>query len=354
MDEEQTEKVDNEAFDEAVDLSESESVESPDEDEGEEEQSMMSNDEMVEGGDIEQVMNRSFDEAIELSPSASSVSGVMSQAAGNSPPVMPQQDESSSSDSDDDDDEDDEDQQEDAAPQGTMNEAGGGTAGVIEGGYDAKDYEDLDCSDEIKELFSYISRYTAHNIELEHSLKPFIPDFIPAVGDIDAFLKIPKPNGLVDDIGLTHLGEAALVQSDPKIIEMELRAMTKKSDLHAQSVGSITDAQHNIPQIKKWIESVEELHTSKPATEVVYKHPMPDIEALMQVWPAKFEEELERTPLPPANLDCSLDEYARVICAMFGIPCRDSTIPSLHVLFTLFSEFNQNQHFNQNMAVIIP
>ena len=57
MDEEQTEKVDNEAFDEAVDLSESESVESPDEDEGEEEQSMMSNDEMVEGGDIEQVMN---------------------------------------------------------------------------------------------------------------------------------------------------------------------------------------------------------------------------------------------------------------------------------------------------------
>ena len=41
MDEEQTEKVDNEAFDEAVDLSESESVESPDEDEGEEEQSML-------------------------------------------------------------------------------------------------------------------------------------------------------------------------------------------------------------------------------------------------------------------------------------------------------------------------
>ena len=401
MDEEQTEKVDNEAFDEAVDLSESESVDSPDEDEGEEEQSMMSNDEMVEG-DVEQVMNRSFDEAIELSPSASSVSGVMSQAAGNSPPVMPQQDESSSSDSDDDDDDDD-DQQDDSAPQGTMNEAGGGTAGVIEGGYDAKDYEDLDCSDEIKELFSYISRYTAHNIELEHSLKPFIPDFIPAVGDIDAFLKIPKPNGLVDDIGLTHLGEAALVQSDPTIIEMELRAMTKKADLHAQSVSSITDAQHNVPQIKKWIESVEELHTSKPATEVVYKHPMPDIEALMQVWPAKFEEELERTvslfpncctllskldqfhcsspsvhlpllditlsvavchkscidlfwlqPLPPANLDCSLDEYARVICAMFGIPCRDSTIPSLHVLFTLFSEFNQNQHFNQNMAVIVP
>lgn len=27
-------------------------------------------------------------------------------------------------------------------------------------------------------------------MELEHSLKPFIPEYIPAVGDIDAFLKV--------------------------------------------------------------------------------------------------------------------------------------------------------------------
>lgn len=33
-------------------------------------------------------------------------------------------------------------------------------------------------------------RYTPQVIELDHSLKPFIPDFIPAVGDIDAFLKV--------------------------------------------------------------------------------------------------------------------------------------------------------------------
>lgn len=32
--------------------------------------------------------------------------------------------------------------------------------------------------------------YTPQSMELEHSLKPFIPDFIPAVGDIDAFLKV--------------------------------------------------------------------------------------------------------------------------------------------------------------------
>lgn len=33
-------------------------------------------------------------------------------------------------------------------------------------------------------------RYTPQSIELEHKLKPFIPDFIPAVGDIDAFVKV--------------------------------------------------------------------------------------------------------------------------------------------------------------------
>ena len=33
------------------------------------------------------------------------------------------------------------------------------------------------------------SRYTPQTIDLDHKLKPFIPDFIPAVGDIDAFIK---------------------------------------------------------------------------------------------------------------------------------------------------------------------
>ena len=36
----------------------------------------------------------------------------------------------------------------------------------------------------------YDPRYSPQVIELETRLKPFIPDFIPAVGDIDAFLKV--------------------------------------------------------------------------------------------------------------------------------------------------------------------
>lgn len=39
-------------------------------------------------------------------------------------------------------------------------------------------------------VFFLCCSYSPQSVELEHSLKPFIPDFIPAVGDIDAFLKV--------------------------------------------------------------------------------------------------------------------------------------------------------------------
>ena len=35
-------------------------------------------------------------------------------------------------------------------------------------------------------------RYTPQKIDLETKFKPFIPDYIPAVGDIDAFIKVYK------------------------------------------------------------------------------------------------------------------------------------------------------------------
>ena len=51
------------------------------------------------------------------------------------------------------------------------------------------------CFNYIQCLF-FNPRYTPQTIELEYKLKPFIPDFIPAVGDIDAFLKVMLEYGL--------------------------------------------------------------------------------------------------------------------------------------------------------------
>ena len=57
-------------------------------------------------------------------------------------------------------------------------------------------------TEEIRDLFQYIGRYKPHNIELETKLKPFIPEYIPAVGDIDEFIKVPRPDGQPDFLGL--------------------------------------------------------------------------------------------------------------------------------------------------------
>ncbi len=70
---------------------------------------------------------------------------------------------------------------------------------------------------------------------------------------------------------------------------------------------------------------------------------MPDIDNLMQEWPADFEELLNRVGLPTADIDCTLDQYVEMRCAILDIPIYQSKIQALHVLFTLFSEFKNSQ-----------
>jgi intraflagellar transport protein 46 len=65
---------------------------------------------------------------------------------------------------------------------------------AVEGAYDPSEYQGLNVGGEVKELFQYITRFKPQNIEIEAMLKPFIPEFIPAVGEVDAFLKIPRPD----------------------------------------------------------------------------------------------------------------------------------------------------------------
>lgn len=194
------------------------------------------------------------------------------------------------------------------------------------------------------DLFQYIGRYKPHEVELDSTLKCFIPDYIPAVGEMDAFIKIPPPDGQRDELGLRVLDEPASVQSDPTVLELQLRAISKKQ--HGDvAVRSIDNAAKNPQEIDRWIKSIEDLHRSKHAVEVQYKRNMPDIELLMQEWPAEFEEILKTTNLPSADMDLSLEEYARVICAMMDVPVYDNLIESLHVIFSLFMEFKENPHF---------
>ena len=63
------------------------------------------------------------------------------------------------------------------------------------GAYNPTDYANLNVAAEVKDLFKYIERFKAETVEIDTKLKPFIPEYIPAVGEVDAFLKMPRPDG---------------------------------------------------------------------------------------------------------------------------------------------------------------
>ncbi|XP_066911855.1 intraflagellar transport protein 46 homolog isoform X1 [Clytia hemisphaerica] len=244
----------------------------------------------------------------------------------------------------DDDDEEDDDEEEDEDESSDDDGKGGKNH---EGTYDPAEYEHLPVSQEIRELFQYITRYTPQSIDLDYKMKPFIPDYIPAVGDIDAFLKVMRPDGKAETLGLQILDEPAAKQSDPTVLDLQLRAIAKQPSTKQMIVRSIEEPEKKPKEIDSWISSIADLHRQKPPQSVHYTKTMPDIESLMQEWPPEFEEILKRTNLPSAELDCDLSEYVDVICSILDIPVYKDRIQSLHVLFTLYSEFKNSQHFNQ-------
>jgi intraflagellar transport protein 46 len=220
----------------------------------------------------------------------------------------------------------------------------------IDGAYNAKDFAHLNVTSEIRDLFQYIERYKVQPVELETTLKCFVPDYIPSIGEMDGFIKVPRPDGKEDDLGLKRLDEPAAIQSDPTVLELQLRAMTKKQQYGDVSVRSIENAEKSPLAIEKWINNIKELHRSKPPPQVHYHKNMPEIEALMEVWPDSFEAALETIQLPPPDLDLTLAEYAKLLCSILDIPVYENPVEALHVMFTLFTDFRNNPHFQAMRA----
>ncbi|CDW77990.1 intraflagellar transport protein 46 homolog [Stylonychia lemnae] len=233
---------------------------------------------------------------------------------------------------------DDDDEEEKAAP----------------GAYNPAEYANLQVSSEVKDLFEYIQRYKPQKIDLDTKLKPFIPEYIPCVGEVDSFLKMPKPDGTKEDLGIIVLDEPSLNHEDKTVIE--LRYIQERNVVRAtpMNVESIEHADKKPKEISRWIKSVQDLHKTRPPPTVNYTKQMPDIETLMQEWSPDMEQALREIPFPGPDIDMHPSDYARLICSMVDIPCHKlannkSVVESLHVLFTLFSEFRSNQHFqNQN------
>lgn len=120
------------------------------------------------------------------------------------------------------------------------------------------------------------------------------------------------------------MDEPAAKQSDPSVLELQLRAIAKQSSQKAAQVKKIESGERNNKEIDKWIKDISDLHRTKPPPTVHYSKPMPDIDYLMQEWPPEVEEMLKECGIPTAEFDCDLSTYVDICCSLLDIPVHKS------------------------------
>ena len=124
-------------------------------------------------------------------------------------------------------------------------------------------------------------------------MKPFIPDYVPAVGEVDACLKMPKPDGTKEDLGITQLDEPALNCEDKTVLE--LKYVQSKNVVRSTpiTVDTIENADKKPKDITRWINSVQDLHKTRPAPSVNYTKQMPSWDNLMSEMNPELETALK-------------------------------------------------------------
>ncbi|XP_035704758.1 uncharacterized protein LOC118434738 [Folsomia candida] len=211
--------------------------------------------------------------------------------------------------------------------------------------YNPKDYSNLKVSPAVSQLFNYIRPSALSPDVQEVKLAPFIPDFYPSVGDIDAFIKVCEPTIDDDGVGLKALDEPSTNQSDPSLLDLQLRALAKMKSVKAVMVKSLENASEHPDLVEKWVKDITQLHRSKPSPSVHYSKQMPDIETLLQEWSPEEEEIIKQMKIPEPDISCSLENYVDIVCNMLDIPVyNENKVHSLHVLFSLYAaaqEFNE-------------
>ncbi|KAH8419396.1 hypothetical protein KR222_010369 [Zaprionus bogoriensis] len=223
-------------------------------------------------------------------------------------------------------------------------------------------WEQLPLQSELKELFPYILKYTPQSIETPYHLQPFIPEFVPAVGDVDAMLKVQAPGLLqpqrqreVDEhlqrLGLVLLDEPSGNQSEPSLLNMKLRSVLsgsrRRNGRHASSSASKVPTARSNKDIERWIGEVEQVHMTQSLHDA---QPRKDIDALLEDWPRSFGAPATREALDDAYRAClqqqiSLSDYVRVLCERFGVegPLKTQSdyIHNVQTLFALYLAASQ-------------
>jgi len=168
----------------------------------------------------------------------------------------------------------------------------------------------------------------------------FVDSYQPVDLEIDTLLNnsfdcVPRPDGIDDGVDL----DERLLQRNQAVVELRLRNQLKASSPNVLSI----DAHSNPDAIDEWVHAVEEVHATKKRASA-HQNELPNVEELMQPWPREMEDALNsgEAVLPPADIDLSLEEYAMMLCSLFGIP-NTEPLSSVHTLMTLFAEYKERE-----------
>jgi intraflagellar transport protein 46 len=101
-------------------------------------------------------------------------------------------------------------------------------------------------------------------------------------------------------------------------------------------IGFIKDPAQHAKSLTSFLESYDAISRSRAAPTMTYTYKMPDLGDLMQEWPEEMDGAPAALPLPTAQMDFTLEEYTKVICAMLDIPVKGNIVELLHLLFSLY------------------
>ena len=79
---------------------------------------------------------------------------------------------------------------------------------------------------------------------------------MPAVGEVDACLKMQKPDGAKEDLGITQLDEPALNCEDKTVLELKYVQGKNVTRAAPVTVDSIEHADKKPKDVSRWISSV--------------------------------------------------------------------------------------------------
>ncbi|CAL6019111.1 Intraflagellar_transport complex B protein 46 [Hexamita inflata] len=188
-----------------------------------------------------------------------------------------------------------------------------------------------------EQLMEIFRTFIPIELMLETLFVPFLQDYQPSIGDVDPFIKIGRPDGKIEPLGLVVLDEYCINQTDPTILKLHLQSQTKgMGSAIVDQTMSIDERVRVInadkQQIDDWIKSVEKIHSIQGPAEMQYTI-RPPADTILELWDPDMESILSQVELPKPNIDLSLEEYAKLCCILLDIPVSDNIIESVHMFF---------------------